>query len=94
MKTDLKPICETLNTQPITEGEIGPLEGRFMRIWTEDGCKTVVRERKTFDGKIVIDKAELPEPAKALHIYFGRILAICENAIYGELKTKKIKFDN
>lgn len=83
-----KPICEVPNTRPITEGEIGPIESMFTRVWTEDGCKTIVRERKTFEGKIVTDRAKLPEPAKMLHINFGRVIAICENNMYGE----KIQF--
>ena len=76
------------NTHPLTEGEIGPIEGQFSRVWTENGRRTIVRERKTSDGKIITDKSTLlPEPAKMLHIYFGRVVAICENATCGEKQS-------
>ena len=72
-------ITLPINTRPITEGEIGPIEDDSMKIWTENKCTVVVKE--TCRG---IEKINLPEPAKALHIYFGRVMAICENATYGE----------
>ena len=72
------------NTHPIAEGEIGPIECGTTRTWTENGRRTVMVERKTRNGKIVISSDMLPEPAKALHIHFGRIIAFGENATYAE----------
>lgn len=72
------------NTRPITEGEIGPVEDATKRAWCEDGNTTVIRQIKLKDGTTKTERTKLPEPAKLLSIYFGRIIAVGETATYGE----------